>query len=156
MTADGDFPIVAQLISVTAIGDTPDMGTVVDTLTLNGGLSSIPCSGFANVEFDPTKTDTLSSSLFYYFVLGQPGGPSLGSFYWNYTLSTTVDGTGTLPGTASTLGSESGPWTQVPGAPSLIQINGAAVPEPSSWILGSMGFLAVVLAGRSLKRRRAT
>lgn len=151
-----DFPIVAQLISVTAIGDTPDMGTVVDTLTLKGGLSSIPLLGSANVEFDPTKTDSLSSSLFYYFVLGQPSNPSVVSFYWNYTLSTTVAGTGTLPNTASTLGSESGPWTQVPGTPSLIQINGAAVPEPSSWILGSMGFLLVVLAGRSLKRRRVT
>ena len=54
-TPDGDFPIVAQLISVTAIGDTPDMGTVVDTLTLKGGLSSIPFLGFANVEFDPKR-----------------------------------------------------------------------------------------------------
>ena len=155
-TPDGDFAIIARLISVPAIGDTPDMGTVVDTLTLKGGLSSIPSSGFANVEFDPTKTDSLSSSLFYYFVLGQPGSPSLGSFAWDYTVSTTVEGTGTLPNTASSLGSESGPWTQIPAAPFLIQINGAAVPEPNSWILGSMGFLSVVLAGRSLKRRRVT
>ena len=97
---------------------------MVDTLTLKGGVSSIPFSSFANLEFDPTKTDSLSSSLFYYFVLGEPGGPIVGSFQWNYTLSTTVDGTGTLPSTVFTLGSESGPWTQIPGHPFLIQIDG--------------------------------
>jgi hypothetical protein len=150
----GDFPITVQLISVPAIGDTPDMGTVVDTLTLKGGLSSIPFLGSANVEFDPTKTDSLSSSLFYYFVLGQPDSTELGgSFMWNFTLSTTVHGTGTLPNVAGSLGGDSGSWTQAPGAPFLIQVNGAAVPEPSSWILGCMGFSAVILAGRSLRRR---
>ena len=157
MGAGETFPFIAELISVPAIGDTPDMGTVVDTLTLKGGLSSIPFLDFANVEFDPTKTDSLSSSLFYYFVLGQPDSTDIGgSFMWNYTLSTTVDGTGTLPNTVAALGGVSSPWTQTPGAPFLIQINGAAVPEPSSWILGCMGFLAVVLAGRSLKRRHVT
>ena len=73
---------------------------------------------------------------------------------WNFTDSTTTIGPGSLPQFNNSFDGGmtwNGPFS---GQPYLIQVNGI-VPEPASWVLGSMGFAAVLgLARWSCLRRR--
>ena len=63
----GTFTLTAQLVEVTSAASLPDQEAIVDTLTQVGTIpGGMP---FANVEFDPTKTDSLDPTKFYWFVL---------------------------------------------------------------------------------------
>jgi hypothetical protein len=160
--ANGSLSLTAQLIEVPSADVAPDSGTVVDTLIQNG---SVPSSGFANVEFDPSKTDTLDPTKFYWFVLSGSSPNDSDNVAWQFTGSTTVDGPGTLPNYAS-FATGFG-WlvlpAAVPGAPNepqLIQVNAlgqAPAPEPSTVVLGLFGFSTVFVARllRKKARRRA-
>jgi hypothetical protein len=48
-------------------------------------------------------------------------------------------------------------WNVIPGTgpvqPYLIQVNGTAVPEPSSSVLGSIGFMSLLLVSRWSRAR---
>ncbi len=154
---NGDFTLTAQLFSVTSAITPPDptMGaTLLDTLTLNGGMASIPTSGFGNVEFDPSVTIGLVSTQYYWFVLSGSSSDGSGSVQWQFTDSTSHSGPGTLPnyGFLPT----APPWLVLGGSPFLIQVNGASIPEPSSMILGCIGISTVLFAGRWSRSRRGS
>jgi hypothetical protein len=154
---NGDFTLTAQLFSVTTAGNTPDQGTLVGTLAQNGPIPT-GSGNFANVEFDPTTTTNLDKNLFYWLVLSGQSGDGSGAAQWQFTDSTTVHGPGTLPDFAfSNDGGMS--WTPGPGggvSPFLVEVDGSAVPEPSSLILWCMSFPAAMIARRwAMKRRLA-
>ena len=131
-------------------------GSLLATFTYN--QATIPTSGFANVEFD-TSPITLSASTNYWFVLqGTYSNPQptddFGSVTWQYTLASGSDvyGPGLLPETNQTFNDT---WTiadniPFPNEPFLIQVG---VPEPSSWVLGSIAILSVITASRWARPR---
>ena len=148
----GDLMVTAQLISVTSETTTPDLGTVVATFANN--TASIPTSGFSPVVFDPTSTTvSLNASSFYWFVLSATGDTT-GSVQWQFADTFNSTGPGSLPNIAFFT---SGQWTVLNETPFLIQVNavGGAVPEPSSLVMGCMGFAAALFARRRLKSRGA-
>ena len=149
---NNDFTVTAQLFAVTGATLTPDQGTLLTSLTLNG---TIPSTGFANVEFDPTSSVSLTASNFYWFVLSGSSSDGSGSVQWQYRDDTQSYGPGALDGIANETG---GAWTYLTGpnaTPFLIQVNavGGAVPEPSSLVMGCMGFAAALFARRRIKSR---
>ena len=151
----GDMVITAQLYSVPSASTPPDVtmgATLIDTLTLNPS-TPIPTSGFSNVEYDPMGTDVLSPGTNYWFTITatSASGDTSGMVSWQYTLDNSYSGPGSLPNYAT----YDGGWSVGSGSPNLIQVNGIqSVPEPSSWILGGIGFSTMVLAGRKLNGRR--
>jgi hypothetical protein len=144
------FSVTAQLFVVDSANSTPDMGTLLGTLKQVGSIPS-GAGNFANVEFDPAGSISLDKSKFYWFVLSGVGD-NTGSASWQFTESTTHSGPGTLPNFAF-FDSISQTWTETPDAPFLTEVNGSAVPEPGSLILGCVGISSVILAAR--RRRRA-
>jgi hypothetical protein len=150
-----NFALTAQLVSVTSESMTPDLGTVVATLTQVG---SIPTTGFANITFDASAPIALNPSLYYWFVLTASSTDMTGNVGWQFTDSSTVSGTGTLPNYAGYAGELPSPsWESFPGTPFLIQVNGlSAVPEPTSLILGCVGFSAVIFGAARSRRRPAS
>ncbi|MFI5458258.1 MAG: choice-of-anchor R domain-containing protein [Isosphaerales bacterium] len=149
---NGDFQLTATLLADSA--GTPS-GSPLVSFTFNVG--SIPTSGFANVEFDPVGTFNLAASTNYWFVLsGSSPSDGSGGVNWNYTDSTITSGPGSLPQFNNSYdggATWNGPFS---GGPYLVQVNGVlSVPEPAGWVLGSIGFAAVLgLARWSRSRRR--
>ena len=155
---NADFSLTASLYQVSKVGDTPDLGSLVATLSQVGSISN---TGYTNVEFDPSGTVALDASKFYWFVLSGTSGDGSGGVSWQFSdQPNPLAGPGTLPN----YGFESGtppspPWAIFPPTtdpstfPFLIQVNGV-VPEPSSMILGCIGFSAVLLARRWTLRSR--
>ncbi len=136
---NGDFQLTATLVADS--GGTPTGSTLV-SFTFNA--SSIPTSGFADVEFDPVHTMTLAANTNYWFVLaGSSPSDGTGGVDWNYTYSTTTIGPGSLPQT--TISYDGGmTWEPpFPDNPYIMQVNGS-VPEPAGWVLAGMGFAAVM------------
>jgi hypothetical protein len=151
----GDFVLTAQLFAVSSEANTPDTGTLVATLTQNG---AIPTSGYANVEFDAASSVVLNPNAFYWFVLSATSGDGSGQVDWQFTNTTASNGPGSLFDSAVMSPGVPPPWTVFPGEPFLMQVNGtlAAVPEPSSLVMGCAGFSAVLLAAfRSRSRRQS-
>jgi hypothetical protein len=155
---NGSFTLTASLYSDNS---NAIPGTLLATFTYN--QSTIPTSGFANVEFD-TSPINLAASTNYWFVLqGNYSSPKttddFGSATWQYTLASGSDvyGPGLLPKTNQTFNNT---WSLVdnipsPDEPFLIQVGGpAAVPEPSTWVLGSLGLGLVLTASRWARVRR--
>jgi hypothetical protein len=150
--SNGSFSLTAQLFADAPSHQIP--GSLLATFTYN--IGSIPTSGFANVEFD-TSPIALAAATNYWFVLGaaytdpQPGN-DFGGVTWLYTFQTTTYGPGALPGTnQSSDGTSWVPGGFQPNEPFLTQIG---VPEPSSWVLGSIGSLTVITASRWARPRR--
>ena len=150
---NGDFVLTAQVFQVSGAMDTPDQGALIATLTQNG---VIPTSGYANVEFDASPSVALSPNSFYWFVLSATSSDGSGLVDWQFTDTTSVIGPGSLSNAAVMSPGIPPPWTVFPGAPFLMQVNGsfAAVPEPSSLVLGCAGFSALLLAAFRSKSRR--
>jgi hypothetical protein len=152
----GDFALTAQLFQVSSASNTPDMGSLVATLTQNG---AIPTAGYANVEFDAAPSVLLNPNAFYWFVLSASSGDGSGLVDWQFTDSPSNMGPGSLPNVASmSTFFPNPPWSLFPAeTPFLVQVNGefAAVPEPSSLILGCAGFSAVLFATSRSRSRRA-
>jgi hypothetical protein len=150
---NGDFALTAQVFQVSTLMNTPDQGTLIATLTQNG---AIPTSGYANVEFDASPSVALSPNLFYWFVLTASSSDKSGQVDWQFTDTTSVTGPGSLSNAAVMSPGIPPPWTVFTGAPFLMQVNGtfAAVPEPSSLMLGCAGFSAVLLAAFRSRSRR--
>jgi hypothetical protein len=143
---NGDFQLTATLLadSGTTPSSTPGTPTGPPLVSFTFNVASIPTSGFANVEFDPVGTFNLAASTNYWFVLsGSSPSDGTGSVDWNWTNSTTTSGPGSLPQYNNSYDGGTtwnGPFS---GSPYLIQVNGI-VPEPASWVLGSMGFATVL------------
>jgi hypothetical protein len=156
--ANGGFSVTAQLIQVNNASDAPDMGSVVAALSQVGSIST---TGYTNVEFDPSGTVGLNSSKFYWFVLSGSGDPT-GSVQWQFSDSpANLIGPGTLPAYAV---NDLGSWTVFPVDPSdsatypfLIGVvgQGGTVPEPSSFVLGCIGFTGALFARRWMKKSRS-
>ena len=152
---NGTFALFAQLFSDDSSHKIP--GVLLATFSYKAG--SIPTSGFANVEFD-TSPISLSAATNYWLVLGATynnpkAGNDFGSVTWQYTLSTTTYGPGSLPGTNQS--SDGTKWSAgdfQPNEPFLIQAGG--VPEPSSLVLGSIAILTVFAASRWVRPRHRT
>jgi hypothetical protein len=138
--ATGTFSAGAELLANS--GGLPD-GTIVSAFT----VPTIPTSSFSNVTFTPMSSVTLAPNTDYWFVLAASG--TGGSYQWQYTntLSTSFPNYAVSTNSGST-------WTiGTPPGPFLLQANAvSAVPEPSSLVLVTCGFLtfAVVL----IRRRR--
>ncbi len=147
---NGDFALTARLFEVGSASSTPDLGSLVATFS-QVGLIPTGAGNFANVEFDPTGTVSLDQNKFYWFVLSGSSSDGTGAVSWQFTDSTIHSGPGTLPNYA--FFSAGGTWTASPGSPFLIGVQGS-VPEPSSLILGCVGFSAVVFAVRRRMRVR--
>jgi len=146
---NGDFQLTATLLA-----DSSGTPSGIPLLTFTFNAASIPTSGFANVEFDPVGSLSLAASTNYWFVLsGSSPSDGTGSVDWNFTDSTTTSGPGSLP--LSNVSYDGGmTWSGAfPGEPYLIQVN--LVPEPSSLVVGGVGFAAVLgLARWSRSRER--
>jgi hypothetical protein len=150
----GGFTLTAQLFEVSSESNTPDMGTLVATLTQNG---AIPTSGFANVEFDAASSVLLNPNAFYWFVLSASSGDGSGLVDWQFTDSPSNMGPGSLPNVASmSTFFPTPPWSLSSGTPFLVQVNGtiAVVPEPSTLVMACAGFSAVLLAAFRSRSRR--
>jgi hypothetical protein len=151
--ANGDFTLSASLIAVSSPSIFPDDGILVTTLNLNPATPIPPpnpdgSNAFANVEFDPTSLVSLNPSQFYWFVLAGSSSDGTGQVDWQFTNDPGFSGPGSL---ASTHGRQDlpGPWFTDTGGPLLVEVEGTpAVPEPSSLLLGSIGFSTLLLASR--------
>jgi hypothetical protein len=150
----GDFALTAQLFQVSSASNTPDMGSLVATLTQNG---AIPTAGYANVEFDAAPSVLLNPNAFYWFVLSASSDDGSGLVGWQFTDSPSNMGPGSLPNVASmSTFFPTPPWSLSSGTPFLVQVNGtiAVVPEPSTLVMGCAGFSAVLLAAFRSRSRR--
>jgi hypothetical protein len=138
-----DFMLTAQLFQVGSSSNTPDQGALVANFTQ---VDPIPTGtgNFANVEFDPTSSVSLDPSKFYWFVLSGSSSDGSGATSWAFTDSTTTHGPGSLPN----YGFFDGMWSEFSGSPFLVEVQGQAVPEPGSLVLGFIGLSAVVWAAR--------
>jgi hypothetical protein len=153
-TGSGGFSLLAELV---ADHNNSPTGSVLTTFTLNAG-TPIPTTGngYANVEFDPNSTVNLAANTPYWFVLEGQSSDGTGLVYWQYTLSTTTHGPGTLPfGGVFYTDPPGQSWQVFPNEPSLIQVN--VVPEPASVVLGglSAGLLLAASIRTRTHRRRA-
>ena len=130
------------------------------TFTYDPG--AIPTSGFNEVRFDPTSSVTLNAGTKYWFVIaGTYTNPTAfddwGSASIQYTFSTDHSGPGNL-GFFNDSNDGGSTWNLDPNAgqgvnePFLIQVN---VPEPASWVLGSIGFSCMLVISRRMRFRRA-
>ena len=142
-------------LSATLRADNNDVPSSVVLTEFSYDTKSIPTSGFANVAFNPASLLSLTSGTNYWFVLSSSSAS--GSVGWSFANTTGSSGPGTLPlFNNSTDGGAT--WhvpsfTPAPGAgPYLIQVN--AVPEPTSYVLGIIGFGGVFLVTRSSSIRR--
>jgi hypothetical protein len=127
--------------------------------TFSFKLASIPTAGFANVEFDPITPFNFAANTGYWFVLNGSSSDGSGSTDWQFTASTATYGPGTLPFFSNSVDGAAtwkGPFPEVgfPNEPYLIQVNGPVVPEPSSWILGCVGFSSLWLVVRRARKLR--
>ena len=118
-------------------------GTLLSTFTFNPGtIPAVPSDQFADITFSPGSSVSLAAGTGYWFVL-YPSSSNGGQVNWqivndpNYTLQ----GAGTLPGYSQKVNSN--PWDAISTPPDfppyLIGVYGSAVPEPSSWVMGSIG-----------------
>jgi hypothetical protein len=156
---NGSFTLTASLYSDDSSDKIP--GTVLASFTYN--QSTIPTSGFANVEFDTTPINLAASTNYWFVLQANYNNPKVtddfGSVTWRYTLASGSDvyGPGLLPQTNQTFNNTWNTTDNIPtpNEPFLIQVGGAAaVPEPGSWVLGSVGIGLVVLASRWGRMRR--
>jgi hypothetical protein len=152
----GTFAVSAVLAASTTNAkgdDVPEVSNPLATFL----VPTIDAS-FTTLRFTPTASFVLKANTEYWFVLtvtAAGGAP----FEWQYTYDTALDPTseGSLTSAAATIPPGSGAWVSQPNAPYLIQVVGtpvagaAAVPEPSSWIVGSLGLSSVFML---LHRRR--
>jgi hypothetical protein len=146
--ANNDFKLTATLQGDN--GGNP--GTVLTKFTYD--ISSIPSAGFAHVAFNPIASVILASGVNYWFVLSGSSSDGTGGVNWSFTNSTTVEGPGTLLAfnTSNDNGATwNGPFS---GQPYQIQVSGPLVPEPASWIPGSLGLAGMFLAARCSRSRR--
>jgi hypothetical protein len=153
---DGTFTLTAQLFANDPTTNLPT-GALLTTFTFNPATIPPPPTGadlptFANVELDPTNPVSLDPTKGYWVVLSGSSNDGSGSTYWQWTTSNVHSGPGDLPHYANMSGGQwNGPFPS-PGQdnePYMIQVNGvAAVPEPASWVLGCMGFTAILGASR--------
>jgi hypothetical protein len=152
---NGSFTITAELVADN--GNLPT-GSVLTTFTYNA--YSIPTSGFSAVEFDPTSSVTLQAGTKYWFLIGGTYSNSAdsdwGSVSIQYTYSTASYGPGSL-GYYNDSYDAGSTWnldpTQGQGVnePFLMQVN---VPEPSAWVLGSIGLSCALAISRRFRTRR--
>jgi hypothetical protein len=142
---NGDFQLSATL----QMDSSGTPGSQLDTFTFN--VAAIPTSGFANIEFDPVTPFTLAANTNYWFVLsGSSPSDGTGGVNWNWTDSTTTTGPGSLPQYNNSYDAGNtwnGPFS---GSPYLMGVN---VPEPAGWVLGSIGFAAVLGLARRFRAR---
>jgi hypothetical protein len=157
--SNGDFALSASLVAVSSPSLFPDAGTVVTTLDLNPATPIPPpnpdgSNAFANVEFDPSNPVSLSPSQFYWFVLTGASSDGSGQVDWQFTNDSSFTGPGSLAATHAR-NDLPGPWFTDTGGPLMIQVEGTpAVPEPTSWVLGTIGFSSVLLASRRFRTGR--
>lgn len=151
---NNDFTLTAELDS-NASGNIP--GTKIADLTLNGTYGT----SFSNVEFDAVGTVALSANTSYWFTLEAFSSDGSGSVDWQYATTTTPTiGTGSFSYYASSLDGLT--WSNIPvsapyNTPYLIQVNAAAaVPEPASWLLATLGLSTMALVCRQSRIRRRT
>ena len=141
----GSLTLTAELVADN--GNTPAGGTVLTTF-------SVPTIGtsFANKTFDPTTSGvTLAANTNYWFLLSYTSGS--GTFGWNYAGTQTASGPGSL-GNYATSFNNGASWVINnfgPGTPDLIQVNGNAVPEPST--LSMAGVAGLIGLGAWLRHR---
>jgi hypothetical protein len=152
--AGTDFHLTATLFA-----DNAGLPTGAQLTGFTYNVSSIPTAGFATVEFDPTSAVNLAANTPYWFVLNGSSSDGSGNTDWQFTASTLTHGPGTLPFFSnSTDGGLTwgGPFPAAgfPNEPYLIQVNSPLVPEPSSWILGCIGFSSLWLLRRQARRGR--
>lgn len=112
-------------------------------------VPAIPTGSPANLTFTPTSSVTLSANTDYWFVLSASG--SGGDYQWQYTNTLSPSfpnyAVSNNNGTSWTIGTPAGPF--------LLEATAASpVPEPSSLVLVTCGFLAFA-AVLSLQRRKA-
>jgi hypothetical protein len=156
--AHNDFALTASLYSVVNSTDGPDpgVGTLVGTFALNP-LTPLLTSGFSTVEFDLASPVTLSSSLYYWFVLTgtssvMSGGGDVGGVQWQYTTAGNY-GPGSLPAYSTSYPGFNFTANYTTGDPFLFQAGGSAIPEPGSVILGGVGLSFALLVGLRSKFR---
>jgi len=150
---NNDFTLTAELDS-NASGNLP--GTKIADLTQNG---SFGVSSFNNVEFDAVGTVTLNANTSYWFTLEAFSSDGSGSVDWQYANTITPSsGTGSLSYYASS--TDGLTWSSIPvsapyNTPFLIQVNGStAVPEPATWLLGTIGLSTMLVVSRQWRMRR--
>jgi hypothetical protein len=152
-TGTGGFSLLAELV---ADNHNAPTGSVLATFTYDPSTIPTTGQGYANVLFTPTSTVNLDANTPYWFVLEGQSSDGSGLVYWQYTLSTTTYGPGSLPKAAILFTEPPGnDWQVFSGQPSLIQVN--IVPEPHSIMLGgaAAGLLAAVAVRARARRRTA-
>jgi hypothetical protein len=152
---NGDFILTAQLYSVTNAGDNPSLGTLLASFSQVSPIPTAP-NVYSNVEFDPKSAVSLNPSSFYWFVLSGSSSDGTGSVQWQFTDSSVTTGPGTLSAYAAFANGFG--WTVTPSVPPpfspfLIEVDGVAVPEPSSLVLSCLGLGALLFARRRIARR---
>jgi hypothetical protein len=149
--AGTDFQLTATLEA-----DSSGMpsGTPLVTFTFN--VAAIPTSGFANVEFDPLTPFSLAAGTNYWFVLNGTSTDGSGGVDWQWTNSTISVGPGSLTQFNNSYDGGTtwnGPFS---GSPYLMQVNGLfPVPEPTAWVLLSIGFAGVAGLSQRWRSRRS-
>jgi hypothetical protein len=148
---NGEFTLTATLQADN--GGKP--GSVLTTFTVD--LSMIPTASFGHVAFDPVSAVNLRSGVNYWFVLNGSSSDGTGGVGLSFTDGTSPDGPGSLPNFNNS-NDNGATWNgPFPNQPYQIQVSGTLVPEPASWVLGSLGFAGMLLARRwSRSHRRAS
>jgi len=145
-----DFALFVSLVCTTSASDFPIDGTLVTGFSYTP--SDIPADGFADVAFTPGSSVVLDPGQFYWFVITGGSSDGTGSVDWQFTDDPTTTGPGALSGVGRfDVGSG---WVANDSGPFVIQVEGAVIPEPTSWLMGAMGLSAAFAASR-LRRRAA-
>jgi hypothetical protein len=139
--ASGSFTAVADLVA-------DNSGLPGSTVLTGFTVPAVPTGSPANRTFTPSSSVTLNANTDYWFVLSASG--SGGDYQWQYTNTLSPSfpnyAVSTNSGTSWTVGTPAGPF--------LLEATAASsVPEPSSLVLVTCGFLAfaAVLSRRHRK-----
>jgi hypothetical protein len=141
----GNNPVAGTTFLLETDASGHPSGTVVSTLPTNTPAFG---SGTTTYTFSPGSPITLAAGTKYWLVGHTPTGG--GNTAWNNSSSNPAGSGATFSGFASS-GNSGSAWTTATNSV-LFQIDGVAVPEPSSLIL--VGTVACVGAAAGWRRRR--
>jgi hypothetical protein len=143
--ATGTFTASAELV-------TDNSGTPGTTLLTTFTVPTIG-TAYSDEIFTPNSSVMLSANTSYWFILSASGADNSAFYRWGYTDSTSYTGSGSL-GEIGVSQNNGSTWTIHPLSygPEILQVNTAAVPEPTSLVLMALAVPAIA-CGYHAKRK---
>ncbi len=147
--ATGTFTASAELV-------TDNSGTPGTTVLTTFTIPTIPSgTTYSDETFTPTSSVMLSANTSYWFILSASGTDTTAFYRWGYTDSTSYTGSGSI-GEIGVSQDNGSTWTTHPLSygPEILQVNTAAVPEPTSLVLMALAVPAIACGYRARRKAR--